>query len=616
MPNRLETALPTKQQSTLQKILTSAVNEVGMEAALVAIMAHDGGPLIEQVSRGFSPREIRAILRALSLEELKSVSPRNATEGTELNNVLRLRMVTPGTKVALALPLRFGGRVYGSLVLARRENVALTKREKTTLSTNVNFISGELKKAGLFGSSLILGNPVVAHEPLSSPSAEEGPAVVIRTYTNAHVQERIANILSEVDENMSFDRGWVTIYDPLHASLELLGVLGTQKRDLSPGQQISLDDSASGWCVRHRKARSDNNLASTQGRFHDYKQLFKDKFTSTIVVPFFVRGRVAGTLTLASKTPNQFDHNGSDLKNLEPVTAKLLELFEDPSCHLSVMEPAPVQLEQSPTKDGKVQPVLVSEGGDVRKEERRSALQEVSSFLATEIREPIGFIRAQLEEITTDSELDFDSQTRVENAMRDMIRMETVLNEILDFAKPLELDRKMCRVQDLLDEAFSLVSTDLRVNRIEVVKKVPARLAQVRWDEGRMQNVFLCIFKNAIEAMSPGGHLRVEVMLTRARKPELQIVIANDGVPIPAELVDKVFEPYFTTKRSGTGLGLATVKKVVEEHEGTITIASEPDKGTTLTLLMPAPKPRTPYRSRRPVRRAPGGATKEKNPES
>ena len=285
MANRLESPLPTKQQSTLQKILTSAVNEVGMEAALVAIMAHDGGPLIEQVSRGFSPREIRAILRALSLEELKSVNPRNAREGTELNNVLRLRMVTPGTKVVLALPLKFGGRVYGTLVLARRENVPLTKREKTTLSTNVNFITGELKAAGLFGSSVLLGNPVVANEPLSLPSPE-GQVVAIRTYTNERVQERIVNILTEIDGDILFERGWVTIYDPLLASLEILGVLGTQKRDLSPGQQLSLDDSASGWCVRHRKARSDNNLASTQGRFHDYKQLFKDKFTSTIVVRF------------------------------------------------------------------------------------------------------------------------------------------------------------------------------------------------------------------------------------------------------------------------------------------------------------------------------------------
>ncbi|MFZ1746990.1 MAG: ATP-binding protein [Nitrospirales bacterium] len=600
MSNRLESTLATKQQSTLQKILTSVVNEVGMEAVLVAIMTHDGGPLVEQVSRGFSPREVRAILRALSMEDLKSLAVRNGGGG-ELESVLRIRMVTPGSKVALVLPLKFGGRVYGTLVLARRENSALTKREKTTLSTNVSHISTELKKAGLFGSSLILSKPVVGNEPVALVVAgEEGPAPVARTYSNAEVQERIGSILTEeVDGGLSFDRGWVSIYDPLAATLEVLGVFGTQKKDVSPGQLLSLDDSASGWSVRHRKPRCDNNLASTQGRFHDYKQLYRDRFASTIVVPFYVRGRVAGTVTLASKNPNNFDQIGSESKSLEAITTKLVELFEDPSCHLSVMDVAPIQPEQ-PALKGQVI-IAQPEGGDVRKEERRAALHEVSSFLATEIREPIGFIRAQLEEITTDADLDFDSQTRVENAMRDMIRIETVLNEILDFAKPLELDRKMCRVQDLLEKAFSLVSTDIRVNRIEVLKKVPARLAQVRWDEVKMQHVFLCIFKNAIEAMSPGGHLRVEVMLTRARKPELQIIIANDGVPIPAEFVDKVFEPYFTTKRSGTGLGLATVKKVVEEHQGQISIASEPDKGTTVTILMPAPRPRTPYRPRRPA---------------
>ena len=598
MSNRLESTLATKQQSTLQKILTSVVNEVGMEAVLVAIMTHDGGPLVEQVSRGFSPREVRAILRALSMEDLKSLAVRNGMGG-ELESVLRIRMVTPGSKVALVLPLKFGGRVYGTLVLARRENSALTKREKTTLSTNVSHISTELKKAGLFGSSLILSKPVVGNEPVAlAVAGEEGHAPMARTYSNADVQERIGAILTdEVGGGLAVDRGWVSIYDPLAATLEVLGVFGTQKRDVSPGQLLSLDDSASGWSVRHRKPRCDNNLASTQGRFHDYKQLYRDRFASTIVVPFYVRGRVAGTVTLASKTPNNFDQIGSDSKSLEAITTKLVELFEDPSCHLSVMDVAPVQPEQ-PALKGQA-PVAPPEGGDVRKEERRAALHEVSSFLATEIREPIGFIRAQLEEITTDADLDFDSQTRVENAMRDMIRIETVLNEILDFAKPLELDRKMCRVQDLLDKAFSLVSTDIRVNRIEVIKKVPARLAQVRWDEVKMQHVFLCIFKNAIEAMSPGGRLRVEVMLTRARKPELQIIIANDGVPIPDEFVDKVFEPYFTTKRSGTGLGLATVKKVVEEHQGQISIASEPDKGTTVTILMPAPRPRTPYRPRR-----------------
>ncbi len=602
MANVLEPAIHTNQQSTLQKILTSTVNEVGMEAVMVAIIAHEGGPLVHQVSRGFSPREIRAILRALSMDDIKGVGSKNSKSKAELDRVLRLRIVTPGSKVALGLPLKFGGRVYGTLVLTRKENVALTKREKAALSANVGHITGELKKAGLFGSSLILGGPLVAKEPLTE-SSEEKTTPIRRTYTNADVQERIASILGEEESALSFDRGWVSIYDPLAATLEVLGVYGTQKKDVSPGQHLSLDDSASGWAVRHRKPRSDNNLASTQGRFHDYKQLFKDKFSSTLVVPFFVRGRVAGTLTLASKETKQFESMLGDPKVLEPLSTKLVELFEDPSCHLSVLEPTSTSLEKPVAKGQKT---AFAAEGNVRKEERRVALQEVSSFLATEIREPMGFIRAQLEEITTEAHLDFDSQSRVENAMRDMIRVETVVNEILDFAKPLELEKKLCRVQDLLDEAFSLVSTDLRVNRIEVVKKVPARLAQVKWDEARMQHVFLSIFRNAIEAMSPGGHLRVEVMLTRGRKQELQITIANDGVPIPPELVDKVFEPYFTTKRSGTGLGLATVKKVVEEHQGHISIESTPEKGTKVKILMPAPKTRAPYRPRRPTRRPRG----------
>ena len=81
MQNILESTVPTQQQSTLQKILTSSVNEVGMEAVLVAIMTHEVGPLVHQVSRGFSPREIRAVLRALSIEDLKRGNTKNPSVG-------------------------------------------------------------------------------------------------------------------------------------------------------------------------------------------------------------------------------------------------------------------------------------------------------------------------------------------------------------------------------------------------------------------------------------------------------------------------------------------------------------------------------------------------------
>jgi signal transduction histidine kinase len=244
----------------------------------------------------------------------------------------------------------------------------------------------------------------------------------------------------------------------------------------------------------------------------------------------------------------------------------------------------------------------------IRKQERQAAIGEFSAFLATEVREPLGSIRAQLEEVTGEGVLDFDPQTRVENAMRDLIRVEAILNEILDFAKPLELNRRLVRIPEVIESALTVVATDLEVTRIHVTKEYAPVLAPVRGDEAKLQQVFLSIFKNACEAMTPGGHLTIHVTQHRAgRGIEDHILIKNDGAPIPPEIVDKVFEPFFTTKKAGSGLGLATVKKIVEEHGGSIAIGSAPGEGTTVTIRLlgvsRAPTFRHRGRGRRPHRR-------------
>ena len=104
---------------------------------------------------------------------------------------------------------------------------------------------------------------------------------------------------------MPFDRGWVTVYDPIAGAVEVIGLAGGdpkgEKKDLKPGQRLALETSASGWSIRHRKPRVDHDLASTQGRFQDHKHLYKERYLSALVVPFFIRGQVGGTVTLASR---------------------------------------------------------------------------------------------------------------------------------------------------------------------------------------------------------------------------------------------------------------------------------------------------------------------------
>jgi signal transduction histidine kinase len=370
------------------------------------------------------------------------------------------------------------------------------------------------------------------------------------------------------------------------------------KKDLKPGHRLALDSSASGWAVRHRKPRVDHDLASTQGRFLDHKFLFKDRFLSSLVVPFFVRGQVGGTITLGSKQAGLYQQ--TDARTLEPTIMKIADILQAPAPNNHAPVTGPAGASGVAIAPGPSEPII-------RKQERQAAIGEFSMFLATEVREPLASIRAQLEEVTGEGILDFDPQTRVENAMRNLIRIEAILNEILDFAKPLQLTRRLLRIPEVIESALTVVATDFEVTRIQVTKDYATVIAPVRGDEAKLQQAFLSIFRNASEAMSPGGHLHIQVTQHRAgRGVEDHILIKNDGAPIPTEIVDKVFEPFFTTKRTGIGLGLATVKKIVEEHGGSIAIGSAPEEGTTVTIRLPALSHGPSYRGRgrrRPSRR-------------
>jgi signal transduction histidine kinase len=586
------------KQTVLQRTLTSAINEVGAEAALIGILERHDGPLVLQGLRGFSAREAQAILRSLSAHESGTFSDSHRSEDGDTRQALRLRLITPAARSFLAIPLRHRQKPYGVLVVGRKEGGSYSKKEKAILESAGDDIAASLEKAGLFDGTVLLQRPYVTHEPVQAgePQAVETQSVTA-SYATPAMQTHVSALLDEAQAVLSFDRAWVCAYDPVAGAVEVVGLSGEgktepkpdSKREMKVGHRLPLDSSASGWAVRHRKPRVDQDLASTQGRFLDHKHLYKDRYLCALVVPFFIRGQVGGTITLASKTSMRYSL--PDARALEPIVLKLVDLWHPPAA-----QPTPAA-----DRDGASEPSTAPQPLEplIRKQERHAAIGEFSSWLAAEVREPLGAVRAQLGDIANEGALDFDNQTRVESAMRDLIRVETILNEILDFAKPLELNRRLCRIPEILENTLALVATDLDVNRIQVTKDYGAHLLPVRCDDAKMQQVFLSIFKNSVEAMTPGGNLHLEVALVRGTRPQLQVTIKNDGAPIPTEHVGKVFEPFFSTKRAGSGLGLATVKKIVEEHQGQISIASGPGQGTAVIILLPALLPRRgPFRGR------------------
>ena len=589
----------SEKQTSLQRALTTALNELGADSALVGVFEVEGGLLSLQGCRGFAPREARAILRTVSTQDIDALHAPVVSADGESFRAMRLRMITPVAKTLLAVPLQHHQRTYGVLVIGRKESTSYTKKEKTLLEHAGDQITAALHRADLFDGTLLLRRPTVGYEPASSApvsaSVPPEPLAPPESYSTPQLQEKVTALLNTTAATLPFDRALVTAYDPVTSVIEIIGMAGEMKtdgksdpkKDLRPGLRLVLDSSAAGWSIRHRKARVDLDLASTQGRFLDHKPLYKEQFACALVVPFFVRGQVGGTVTLASKTAMQYSL--PDTKQLESLIGSLVELLQNaPAATAPAGRPAPA------TESGRAAPAPMPQVPSepmIRKQERQAAIWEFSAFLATEVREPMGSVRAQLEDITREGILDFDPQTRIESAMRDLIRVETTLNEILDFAKPLDLNRRPCRIPEIIEGTLSLVANDLEMNRIAVAKDYGANLAPVRCDDAKMQQVFLSIIKNALEAMTPGGHLDIAVSLQKGGRV-VQIVIGNDGEPIPAEHVSKLFEPFFTTKRSGTGLGLATVKKIVDEHQGEIAIAAGQEKGTSVTIQLPTAAPR------------------------
>ncbi len=604
---RMTTSTPQAKpapETHLQRTLNAALNDLGTDSVLAAIFHQENGPLIEHASRGFTHRDVQAILRTLSNHRSSVLS--TTVQDQEGGRTIRLRLITPGAKSLLAVPLRHLNRVYGCLVIGRKEGAAFSKKEKSQLEQMCDGMTKALDREGLFNTNVVMSRSYVAQEPIPPQPIGADLYPPVTKHSSPELQGKIEAALADAHQYVAYDRAWACFYDPLAGNVEVLGLVGDlkgeqkdAKKELKPGQRLTLDSSAAGWAVRHRKPRVDHDLASTQGRFLDHKHLFRDRFQSSLVIPFFVKGQVGGTITLGAKDSDRYQT--TDARTLEPIILKLAELLQAPAPQASTppMTTDPGTTDIQPISNGPSEPVI-------RKQERQAAIGEFSAFLATDIREPLASIRSQLEEVTGEGILDFDPQTRVENAMRDLIRIEAILNEILDFAKPLELNRHLCRIPEVLESALVVVGTDLEATRIQVTKDYANIIAPVRGDEAKLQQTFLSIFRNASEAMSPGGHLHIQVSQHRAgRGLEVQILIKNDGVPIPDELVDKVFEPFFTTKRSGIGLGLPSVKKIVEEHGGTIAISSAVGEGTTVTIRLPGVSRGPAFRHRGHGRRPP-----------
>jgi len=217
--------------------------------------------------------------------------------------------------------------------------------------------------------------------------------------------------------------------------------------------------------------------------------------------------------------------------------------------------------------------------------ERLAGIGRAVSEIAHDMKSPLMAIGGFASQVSRKLEPDEPNRKKLELVVRETARLESLVKEMLDFGRPLEMHTSMERLNSLADECVEVSRPIAGQKEVEIRTDFDAELPSQALDRDRIKQVIMNLITNALEASPPGKTVWI---CTRKENDEAVLELSDGGCGIREEDREKVFEPFFSTKKEGTGLGLPIVKKIVEAHGGSISLRSNPDGGVTFSVRLPA----------------------------
>ena len=223
---------------------------------------------------------------------------------------------------------------------------------------------------------------------------------------------------------------------------------------------------------------------------------------------------------------------------------------------------------------------------EVERAQRLASLGRLAAGIAHEIRNPLSsikgfatYFRERYRDIPED-------QKTAEIMVQEVERLNRVIGQLLEFARPMSVRKKPTSIQTVIQHSLKMIERDAQAKNIIIRTNLSPEIHEMSIDPDRMNQVFLNLYLNGIEAMEDGGTLSVDLYPEEGGR-QIKISVSDTGAGINKEDLVHIFDPYFTTKQSGTGLGLAIVHKIIESHKGEVKVESEPGKGTIVTIILP-----------------------------
>lgn len=219
----------------------------------------------------------------------------------------------------------------------------------------------------------------------------------------------------------------------------------------------------------------------------------------------------------------------------------------------------------------------------VMRSKELAIIGELSAGIAHEIRNPLTMLKGYTE-FLKDETKEQENLEYFDILLEEIDRIDFIVGEFMALAKPKAAEFMKKNVNTIVKQITLFLKSEAKYNNVSIsIEEFPQPLL-IQCDENRLKQVFLNIMKNGMESMPKGGHLYVSI---KKENNQAVVTIRDEGVGIPAEQLKKLSEPFFSTKKKGNGLGLMVSYKIIDEHQGTVQVESEVDKGTTFIISLP-----------------------------
>jgi signal transduction histidine kinase len=538
-------------QRALRKVLGTAVRETGAKTGSFILINPNTGLLDIEAVRGLSERAKRVKLRmgeGITGWVASSGKPLRVGDVTQEKRYISL---SKRIRSEMAVPVELDGQVVAVLNVDSNEVNAFTAEHEETL-IHLAAESAEWLRAGWEIDQLR-----VKAQQLSL-LVQMGQVIV----SEPNLDEALKRITRDACRLMKTKICSLMLLNPNGSELILRACHGASEDYLSK-PNLKSNESLVGVVIRRKKPLTVLNVREHQ-KYRHTEVARSEGLVSMLAVPMVFADQVLGVIVVYTAHLHRFSNE----------EIKLLTALAD----LSAVAIARAQLLSR----------IVDMEDKLRSSERLSALGLLAAEIAHEIRNPLTVMQMLFHALADTVPLDESGRRDAEVISDKMKQMNRIVDQTLTFARSSEPVKESIEVPRLIEDISLLVRHKLGQQKIEMRTLIAPEIPSFRADRAQIEQAILNLVLNAMDAMPQGGLLRIAAAReVRDGIEYVQLAVRDSGMGMSKVQTEKIFAPFLTYKQTGTGIGLALVIKIVENHQGHMEVDSKPGRGTTFRLRFP-----------------------------